>query len=225
MKTYFTIDSGNTHFKVAQFNEAGELLKSKKLLSLDELKLAPDDEAIFCSVNIELPDLASQNNVNFKILKELRESIGFNTRYAKTLGEDRLAICFYLQKVYPNKKVTLVDAGTFLTIDFIENGEHLGGYIYPGLGTFSKSYNLQGKNLPEISFKERESSLPTTTFDAINNSVNNYLEHLKEFISTQESDLIFITGGEMDIVKSGQKKEVLDKDLLHKSLFYILTLK
>ncbi|ANV97662.1 pantothenate kinase [Helicobacter enhydrae] len=51
------------------------------------------------------------------------------------LGIDRLAVCCAIENG------VIVDAGSAITIDVMENGKHLGGYILPGFGSYIQAYS------------------------------------------------------------------------------------
>lgn len=52
----------------------------------------------------------------------------------KTLGKDRLAAVVGAWALYPNQKVLVIDSGTCIKYDYInEKGQYLGGSISPGL--------------------------------------------------------------------------------------------
>ncbi|WP_448547312.1 type III pantothenate kinase [Thalassotalea fusca] len=54
----------------------------------------------------------------------------------RNLGVDRWLAILGANKLYPDQPVIVIDAGTALTIDAINNdGEHLGGWIQPGIQT------------------------------------------------------------------------------------------
>ena len=76
-----------------------------------------------------------------------------------TLGKDRLAAVVGAHFLYPNKDVLVFDAGTCLTIDFInKNGEYIGGRISPGINMRYKALHTFTDKLPLLQ-KEKTSAI------------------------------------------------------------------
>ena len=70
-------------------------------------------------------------------------------RNKETLGNDRLAAIVGAYFLYPKKKVIVFDAGTCLTIDFLnEKGEYIGGRISPGIDMRYKALHNFTEKLP-----------------------------------------------------------------------------
>ena len=52
----------------------------------------------------------------------------------ETLGVDRIALVAAAVKKYPKRNVLIIDAGTCITFDFVnDQSEYLGGAISPGI--------------------------------------------------------------------------------------------
>jgi type III pantothenate kinase len=152
--------------------------------------------------------------------------------YQESLGDDRLIQSFYLFKHSLAKNILLIDAGTFITFDFINRSHSegfLGGYIFPGLNSFLKSYE-KGAKLPFLNFKEipwEKNSIPETTNEAILSATRIYLESILNHIHKNLLDdfEIVITGGDsqkiVDILKKFSNKSLnIQPELIHHALYY-----
>jgi type III pantothenate kinase len=156
------IDIGNTRTKIAWFEnnslknlsviEKGDLLqKVQKFSKKTTVKITVilssvrklDQETLFwLSENTVLYIVSHQSPIPFKNL------------YAtpKTLGIDRIILAAGAVLSYPNSNRLVVDAGTCITYDFInDKNEYLGGSISPGIQLRYKSLNDYTANLPLLS--------------------------------------------------------------------------
>jgi type III pantothenate kinase len=218
MEAHYIIDSGNTNLKVAKFSPEGELLETRILNSLEEFTLPDNAKALFCSVNLSLEERYKDKILDFNSLKA---KLDLETHYANTIGNDRLALVYGLIRMNPNKSFVAVDAGSFITIDIVQDGIHRGGFIYPGINTFLKTFDQNGKNLPYLNTENISNlAIATTTEEAIKFSAGRYLDSIKNHILSYSTDEIFITGGEAELLDIAKAKK--EKDLLLKALHIIL---
>ncbi|MDA3928028.1 MAG: type III pantothenate kinase, partial [Prolixibacteraceae bacterium] len=155
------IDIGNTRTKVAIF-------KKEKLLKSYPTDTFNSDDLF--QLKKEYPKIKSaivssvKNNSN-EIITLLKEQIDFVLklnhktilpienlyRTPKTLGKDRIAAAVGANKLYPNKNLLVIDAGTAITYDFVNNkNQYLGGFITPGLNMRLKALNEYTDKLPLI---------------------------------------------------------------------------
>jgi len=152
--------------------------------------------------------------------------------YQESLGDDRLIQAFYLFENSKANTILFIDAGTFITIDFINRSNQegfLGGYIFPGLKTFLNSYE-RGAQLPGLTVDNipwNKLDLPHSTNEAILAATKIYLESiLKNFIQNSNNDIeIVLTGGDAtkvsDILNSISRNQFsIQPELIHHALFY-----
>jgi type III pantothenate kinase len=152
--------------------------------------------------------------------------------YQETLGDDRLIQAYYLFQKSSAKKILLIDAGTFITIDFINRSEQegfMGGYIFPGINSFLKSYE-RGAQLPgltpdKISWEKNE--LPHSTNEAILSATKIYIESLLSYFNQilDEDFEIVLTGGDAFRLNEILKLKAsihcsIQPELIHHALFY-----
>jgi len=120
----------------------------------------------------------------------------------ETLGYDRIAAAVGANYIFPGTNLLVIDAGTALTIDFINNkGEFIGGNISPGIEMRFKALNQQTQKLPLLQKTEDYSLTGINTNEAIVNGVLNgivfELEKYMEEYGKQYYDFkTVITGGD-----------------------------
>lgn len=224
MTNYHIIDSGNTNLKLACYSKDGHLERTERFESINELGLYLSHNKISkvycCSVNLEI----SFDGIEVINLNDHLSKINFKTKYSNSLGIDRLAIAFYLSQKYPNEKISVINAGSFTTIDFIDQSLHLGGYIFPGCQTYLNIYK-SGKNLPVLDIRQYEAfdtKIPLNTYEAILNSLAVVNKSILE-LSLDKSNQIFLTGGNSFHFEGLGIKTVKSENLIFDSLFYIFT--
>ncbi|CBL44390.1 Putative transcriptional regulator [gamma proteobacterium HdN1] len=98
----------------------------------------------------------------------------------------------------------VVDAGTALTIDFVdENGQHLGGYIIPGIRTMLASLNMATELIGELACSagsEAELRPGTSTREAVQHgallSLVGAVEHaIQQAPAIHQTEMISVIGG------------------------------
>ena len=143
MKT-ICIDAGNTLIKVAFMEECS--VQSVALFALTDtvgllrhLDTLPQVEAcILSSVSIANREITEALSRKAAYFMELTAATPIPVRNLyktpETLGKDRLAAIVGAYSLFPGKDILVLDAGTALTIDFIDKeGNYRGGNISPGL--------------------------------------------------------------------------------------------
>jgi type III pantothenate kinase len=122
----------------------------------------------------------------------------------ETLGKDRIAAVVGAYDLYPNQNLLVIDAGTAITYDFInEKGQYLGGNISPGIEMRFKALNYYTGKLPRVQPKEWNKLYGSTTEEAILGGVLNgvvfevdkTIESFKEFYKNLK---VIITGGDAE---------------------------
>lgn len=217
-----TYDVGNSSIKAGAFKQ-GELINITKLKELDQVQLEKEQH-IICSVrkNLKSTFVWKQGESTF---------LGVPTQYEQTLGHDRLLCVSHLYQISKTLKcsILVVDLGTFITADLVGQRGHTGGFIFPGIETFLKSYG-SGDLLPRLSKRNNPDpaslSWPRSTEAAIRGATELYLKGLAlELIkmAKEENAYILLTGGSADLIlpffPQELQFEVLD-ELLHYSLYF-----
>lgn len=211
------VDMGNTRLKWAisqdqQFIIGEPLINTQinqqALLTLWQDISHPQQLAIACvtaNQTLELViNVALSLWVDIKILRVNSQAQGFGVinAYAQPekLGVDRwLALCA-ARHLY-KQAVCIVDCGTAITVDLIDNnGQHLGGFISAGL-TLMKQALLQGTNA--LPFASENYALAPAHFTeaAIYGGTLLAAIGLIEKVSSQHHDmLVLLTGGDAPLI-------------------------
>ncbi|BAV95354.1 pantothenate kinase type III [Ichthyobacterium seriolicida] len=118
----------------------------------------------------------------------------------ETLGSDRLALVTAATQIFPNKNVLVIDAGSCITYDLInDNREYMGGAISPGLQMRFKSLNMLTGKLPLVELDKKVSTIGYDTISCINTGVyKGTIYEIEGFISKYKEifkELIIITTG------------------------------
>lgn len=143
------IDVGNTSIKSASYcperrsigiisrhTELSELVTSIKAASQVYLSNVAQDD-----VTESIRVICDQHNVKLLVAKTETRAFGLTNAYAtpSNMGVDRwLAMLACMQKTQSNAFL-VVDIGTAMTVDAVQNGQHLGGWIVPGLSLLKQS--------------------------------------------------------------------------------------
>lgn len=205
------IDVGNTRGKIAVFEQDNLvelvvfdkeeiLLKIKKIISkyvvssaiISAVATLKEEKIKKIQEYLELLELNSQTKVPFK------------NKYAtpNTLGVDRIALVSAAVCKYPGKNVLVIDAGTCITYDFVnEKSEYFGGGISPGIRIRYKALHKYTSKLPLLETKEPDSYIGNNTNNSIHSGVvNGVLREIEGVIEQYsvdvESLIVVLTGGD-----------------------------
>lgn len=191
------IDIGNTRTKLAVFQGA-TLLRSEKVVKLDTnilsqfLNSAEITHSIISSVNDEitgLEDILREKTQYIRFSARLNTGIINKYKSPETLGLDRLAGILGARSLFPNRNCMVIDAGTCITYDAIDQGGvYEGGSISPGLNMRLKAmHNFTGR-LPEVELIDYTDWQGYDTKSAmLSGVVNGAIEELKGFIEIYNS--------------------------------------
>jgi len=213
MKT-LCIDAGNSSIKVAHFEETS-------IRSIASFQRSNDNE-LFRYLD-ELPQsdaciLASVTSINQAIVDKLSKKatyflelsadtpIPINNLYKtpETLGKDRLAAVVGAYSLFPDRDILVFDAGTALTIDFIDkDGNYHGGNISPGLKMRFQALNDYAEKLFLQSQTDNYQLIGDNSASAIVSGVQTgmifeikkYIEH---FVNIYKDLVIILTGGDIN---------------------------
>ena len=238
------IDIGNTLIKLSLFkgNDCLELSKSKKddvnslLRDIKTMKkkFQAVENVILSSVSIENEILINFLAENFTYFTNFTDKTKVPVKNLYTtpesLGKDRLAAVVAANNIFKEHNVLVFDAGTALTIDFINSsGEYYGGGISPGLLMRFKALNYFTENLPLVKLDENFfEKFGTSTEDAVKSGVQsgiiNEVEAYITIYKEKYKDLkVIFTGGDTFFFENRLKSEIFaDPNLVMKGLNIIL---
>jgi type III pantothenate kinase len=206
------IDIGNTRTKIALFNQ-GELMMSFPVNSfnpddLDQIikehptisraivsSVKENQEALLSALKKSIPYVIELDHNTFLPIENCYET-------PETLGKDRIAAAVGANKLYPNQNILVIDAGTAITYDFVnEKNQYKGGFITPGLNMRFKALNHFTDKLPLLKADLPEKFEGKNTKDSIMGGVQYGLEgeinRMIQYFNDLNGKLtIIITGGD-----------------------------
>ncbi len=230
------IDIGNTNTKYAYF--VGDSIKEKGVCRPEDLSKIICDYSekgknIMLSSVKPIPDILLSKQINKRgelIVLSSELEMPFKTQYQtpKTLGADRLALVAGAVFVFSNKPVLIIDVGTCITVDFVDDKKkHLGGSISPGLKMRLKALSDQTSALPSVMLSEPHDLIGDSTEESIlSGVVNGALKELDGTIDAYKKrypDIkVVITGGDLGFFDKKLKNSIFaDEDILLKGMYFI----
>lgn len=170
-----------------------------------------------------LTDLFYADHLPWEILRSQQTACSVTNGYdfPELLGVDRWLAMLAARHLYPDKPVMIVDAGTAMTMDCLdENGRHVGGYILPGYQSMQMSlfYSTQ---LTDGGRDSKVSIQPgTNTQDCVQNGVLLSLAASVQVAFEQfskglnQSPVVILSGGDALRIQSKIDLETVIKDNL-----------
>ena len=220
---YLIIDVGNTRVKVAVF----EIDTIKEIFVFEKEKIITELKKIVSKFSISNAIVSSVTSFTEKEQQEITTllkpifltsdtKVPFVNKYKtpKTLGVDRVALASAAVKMYPNKNVLVLDAGTCITYDFVtKKGEYLGGAISPGIQMRYKALHEFTAKLPLLEPSKFESFIGVDTNTSIHSGVINGISKeidgiIKQYQKKYSDLTVVLTGGDTYFL-SKQLKSVI----------------
>jgi len=200
-------DIGNTTFHFLINNEHKKYFLNEKIPKFK-------DDIFFISVNKKATKKLLKKNPKAINIKDF---VSFNTTY-KGLGIDRVVACCF------QKDSIIVDAGSAITVDIIENKEHQGGFILLGIDNFLKSYKNISKVLKTNRYDFEKNinldKIPLQTKDAVVYALlKSVILPIKE-ISFNKN--IIFTGGDGEFLSQFFENSQYKKDLIFENMKRII---
>lgn len=220
------VDIGNTRTKVAVV-EQGEVVRSFIFGSAAEVDVEAIVEAFPA---IERAIVASSGEGEAELAERLEEAgiatlrldyrtplpIGNEYLTPQTLGVDRIAAAVGACQMYGCRSCLIVDFGTAITIDVVEDGIFKGGNISPGASTRLRALNDYTSRLPLCEPTDEVLSYGRTTREAIEQGVMQGITHeikgyIDSFLLKNEEKSIIFTGGEAKYFANRIKNAIFAK--------------
>ena len=205
------VDIGNTLIKVAVV-ERDEVVYMQQAESIEEVDLVTLCErfpslrrAIVASTAFPTADVAVLlREKGFDVLEMTSLTpvpIGNTYQSPETLGVDRLAAAVAAVEVMGCRDCLVVDFGTAITIDLVEDGIYRGGNISPGVRTRFRALHDYTGRLPECVPTDEKLEYGSTTRQAIEQGVmqgityeiEGYISH---FLAQNVKISLIFTGGD-----------------------------
>ncbi|MFQ3332900.1 MAG: type III pantothenate kinase [Thalassomonas sp.] len=221
------IDIGNTAVKTALFEDK-QLVSSAVLdtYALQNILVFVGSHtissAIISSVTALNPDTEKIiQHFNALFLNEntpLPITIDYKT--PNTLGRDRIAAVVGASVLFPKQDVLVFDAGTCLTIDFVNKEKvYKGGRISPGIMMRYKALNQFTNKLPLCEFTESSMLLGDDTNSSIISGVQQgILAEVRDIINVYKKEnkktVIAVTGGDCFFFEKELKSSIFANPFL-----------
>lgn len=235
---YITIDQGNSRVKYMAWAEdkpvalsRGERVTAGAVVALaDGVRI---DGMILCSVTdndpmaIEELSRLTDRLILLSSFTPMPVEIGYSTPL--TLGPDRIAAAAGAVAVTGHGGVAVVDAGTAITVDYVdEKCVFRGGNIAPGLRMQLRSLHELTARLPLVDVRPDAGDVPllgTDTISAIRSGVVGALAgHVEHVVAGLPGDTqVVITGGDASLIADAVSfKAIVDPMLTSRGLYEIL---
>lgn len=209
------VDSGILLSKVKELFKTYPKIENAIISSVKKLDKEVDLISLFCKVHI----LSHKSKIPFK------------NSYAtpQTLGVDRIALVSAAFYAYPRKNTLIIDSGTCITYDIINDyGEYLGGAISPGLVMRYKAMHAHTDGLPLLKPKALLDYIGNTTENSMHSGVmNGTLQEVDGVIGQYKGhfkDLtVILTGGDAHFFGKRLKNSIFaNSKFLFEGLNYLL---
>jgi type III pantothenate kinase len=221
------IDAGNSFVKIALMEQSAALLQAvipvDDAVQLQEyIHLLPvADGAMVSTVSIPAAKIRDWLLPKAPLCMELTHhtSLPFHNSYRtpETLGKDRIAAVAGAFALYPEKDVLIIDAGTALTIDFLDSQKiYHGGNISPGLTMRFQALHDYTKNLPLLTPAAHSLILGDSTESAMIAGIQNGIifeitQYVKYFQARYPQIVCIITGGDTFFLENKLKTTIFAK--------------
>jgi type III pantothenate kinase len=225
-----TVDIGNSSVKIAVFNDTDLIFtECQSTLSNDYLNHIKDSYQV---KNLIISSVKQEIDIDENELKQRFNYIRFNhstlipiqNKYKSkdTLGLDRLAAVVAANHIYPRDSVMVIDAGTCITYDVVNNvGNYYGGSISPGIDMrFAAMHHFTSK-LPLVAFDSTftkaygESSNEAIVSGAINGVAYEAEGFINAQLALQPNTKIILCGGNASFFDSRFKNSIFAHLVLH----------
>mgnify|MGYP001028576006 CR=1 FL=1 len=216
------IDVGNTSLKCCTFKDLSGYKRRSVVWAIENMKFISTLVYAQVAESDELRSiLTSANKQGVKIIEAsvTPEMFGVSCGYNnyETLGIDHWLAVLAAARLYKNHDVLVVDSGTALTVDVVtENGNHIGGWITPGLQLMQQSIIEKAPGVFGHETHHNEhfgTSTPSALYHGCVNALVGAIEMAKGHLQgiefhASENLKIVLTGGDAPILASFLKMPV-----------------
>ena len=128
-----------------------------------------------------------------------------------TMGVDRRALCL------SHDSGVFVDAGSAITVDVVEEGTYIGGWIFPGISALLKSYKEISPALEtELAADIDVTRLPVTTKEQISYGIIASIKSL--IVQHSKGKNLYFTGGDGKFFSTFFDKALYDETLVFQGM-------
>lgn len=209
------VDNGNTRTKFAVFDDDRMVVSGVadgNSFFKELFKSFPVENIMVSNVGkkIGIRDAAPEGVRFFELTSELPLPVRIDYETPETLGPDRLAAVVGAMKICPGRNCLVIDAGTCITIDFIDSkAVYHGGAILPGLSMKFNALHTFTEKLPLLKVANSDSQPgligKSTAQSIFSGVVNGTVLELDGFVNQYKvrfDDLkVLITGGDSEFLE------------------------
>ena len=234
------VDLGNTFAKIAVFQnyrvlETFKVPKKEKSKKIEKIfqQYSKIEFSILSSVlkdDNSIKKILQKHSILYYLDSNLK--LPFNNRYAspQTLGKDRIALAAAAVNDYSGKNCLVIDAGTCVTYDVInDKSEYLGGGISPGL---QMRFNAVHKFTEKLPLIKSDSNYLKLVGDSTEESLKSgiyfgFAAEIDGMISQYKSEFkdltVILTGGDLLFLSKRLKNSIFaNSNFLLEGLNHIL---
>ena len=164
------VDTGNTFHKIAVIDTENNVLEERVMPELTEDVVAElfdrfaPKKAIISSTRGDVARSREliEKRVQYLLCLDRQTELPIEVDYDRsTLGTDRIAAAVGAVELYgADKQIVVVDAGTAITVDFVDCGRFRGGNISPGVDMRLEALHEKTATLPLCSPKALDGEAP-----------------------------------------------------------------
>ena len=214
------VDIGNNFFKLGIFENSNLVFsffdKNDKIhVEIEKIirSYSKITSALISNVSsIKINDILNKLNIKtYELDSTFIFPFKLNYKTPESLGNDRLALAAAATILFPNSNNLVIDAGTCITIDFIDNNNHfMGGSISPGVKMRYDSLNHYTANLPLLKNENNfnypgdstNASIHAGIIGGVSNEINGFI---KQINSRNDKVNVILTGGDAKILSKTLK--------------------
>lgn len=206
--SWLLIDVGNTRAKAVVLDEQGlgpvgafpeSFVIPTNLQGVLYASVASDDRLV------ELKAQSGLSHLSWRQVSSAANAFGLTNSYAQptTLGVDRWLAMLGAIFIKPASELLVIDAGTAVTIDHVSAaGQHLGGWIVPGLRMQHKAVTQHTAKVFSREFEAAQLAFGQNTDQCLKNGITAAICGLISQASKQAPQAqIYITGGDAEYLQ------------------------
>ena len=197
-------DIGNTRIHIYNGKEVIHLSHEE---AIEQYK---DEKLKYITVKHELKEKLNA----LKNWEDISSLMKIENEY-ETMGIDRKALCL------SHENGIFVSAGSAITVDVVEEGKYVGGFLLPGLKAYIDAYaSISPALRTELNRSISLMALPRTTKDAINFGI---IGSIKSLIEKYQSDKkLYISGGDGAFISTFFENVEFDERLIFQGMKNVL---
>lgn len=142
--------------------------------------------------------------VSWRIVHSEAAKSGLRSQYTEPhlLGVDRWLAMLGAIKLWPSQSLLVVDAGTALTLDWVDaSGQHLGGWIIPGFRLQQQAVIGQTAKVFNNSMQHAQVALGTDTSSCLQNGcLSAAVAVILQGFSLKNATKVVLTGGDANLL-------------------------